>query len=452
MLNTKQTQQSVILFFLFLVMASFIPLQNLKADEFDPDQYLNDPKIRAEVRKINSNTLAKQTFMDNANRFGITNSLLGFINNLGGAQYVKQIEMIQDVPIAKWKSLVGGRSQIVSVRKIVTRNRPVVVTSRLATIGSNVANALGVLSVGIDIADAIKGDDSAKLKAIAGMENLVRGHLISTYGGAGMNIAMASTAILGYALSTFINTTFSEYSEDWWIKYSGYLLEKYPEVIGGENSWYGLSITPNGIEAINGRLYEYWDTQALDDQTQNLQHSSYAQNQYGASFAARYYKDYLHTTLKTKYRLEAEKVEANAFFTAQKRLKELNEFIEDIKALKAAIEAADQLIKIDKITIDPIKVNLTIGQKQTFKVNAINKAGVKEDVSFHALQPSVEFKAERLGTFYMEAKYEGKKAKATIIVYDPEAGDGAKEDVRQEEPEEDEDEEAGDCSNEYIEQ
>ena len=110
-------------------------------------------------------------------------------------------------------------------------------------------------------------------------------------------------------------------------------------------------------------------------------------------------------------------------------------------------------VKIDKITIDPIKINLPIGQSETFKVIATNIAGQKNDVSFHALQPSVEFKAERLGTFYMEAKYEGKKAKATIIVYDPEEGKGRGEDIYQDESEEeDEDDEAGDCSNTYIEQ
>lgn len=463
MLIQNQNQKSILVVLLFILISIIIPFQGLKAaaDDYNPDYYLNIPKIKREILRIESNTLARQTFMDNAGTFGISNNLLGFINNLSGGNYATQIDMIQNVPTQKWKPLLRGSGSIKTVRKIVNSNTRYPVTSRLAVIGSKVTNALGAVAVYADVIDAMNGNNRAKLKALYGTLELVKGHIISTYGGTNMNIAMAGVAFMSYALNKFINTTLSEYEEDWWQKYSGYLLDKYPKIDGGSKSWYKL-VEEEGEEGLNRRLNEYWsnpysddsiisDGDALYDQTKNLQGSEYAKNMYGPSFAARYYIEYVHVPLRNRFIQQAERAEAKAALEFRREWKRLKSFIEDAEDLQAAIEIANELVKIEKLTIDPVKVNLTIGQSQTFEVSAYNKAGQKEDVSVHALQPSVEFEAKRLGTFYMNAEYEGKKAKATIIVYDPEEVNQREDDIFQEESEEDNSDLVGDCSKDYFE-
>ncbi|NHZ86042.1 MAG: hypothetical protein GWP19_09190, partial [Planctomycetia bacterium] len=422
MLNTKYYKYSRILLSLILIANIFIPSQNLRAEDFDPDNYLRNPKINSEVRKLSSNAMARQVFEDNKTSFGVTNDVISFLNNLTGGQYVKQIEIIQNIPTQKWNMNFGGgwgAYEIKNVKKIVSANRSVPVTSRIATVGGNVMNALGVLSVAIDIWDGINGDNAAKLKAIAGTESLVKGYLISEYGGAGMGIAMASTAILGYTINKFYSTVLGSYSGYWWEGYSAYLNKKY-RLVRGRNSW--VNLAKKGNEAgINKRLYEFWDDAEINARdsykTPGIfdKESLYAYNNYRHAFAARYYKDYVHATLKTYFSREAEKVKIKSEIKAEREFKKLQKLIDDVTALQAAIQDAEKLLEIDFITINPQKETIKIGESVMFTVLATNLAGLETNVTDEALD-SKTFTGDEPGEFSVTAQYEGESATANITV------------------------------------
>ena len=148
--------------------------------------------------------------------------------------------MIQNLPTKKWKPLLRGSGNIKTVRKIVSSNTRFPVTARLAVIGSYTTNALALGALSMHISDALTGNKQAQLQVVAGSFDLLKGHLISTYGGTNMNIAMAGVAFLSYALNKFMTTTLNEYNEDWWQKYSDYLLDKYPYMVTGSESWVEL--------------------------------------------------------------------------------------------------------------------------------------------------------------------------------------------------------------------
>ncbi len=232
-----------------LCLMLIAPLSNIKADEYDPNSYLGNSKIIGEVRKLESNMMARKVFEDNKNSFGVTNDILSFINGLSGGQYSTQIQIIQSVPTQKWNMNMGGgwgAYEIKNVKKLVNSNVQVNTTSRIAAAGTNIMYGLGALSIAIDIWDGINGDNGAKLKAIAGTESVVKSYLINTYGRRGMGIAMASTAILGYTINKFYSTVLGSYSGYWWEGYSGYLNAKYRLVKGG-NSW--VNVAKSGGES-----------------------------------------------------------------------------------------------------------------------------------------------------------------------------------------------------------
>jgi len=427
----SNTEKSIILM-LFAALLLY-PSAGFPAAEFNPDLVLQMPGVKGGVQQIKSNSAAKDFFLTHTSAFGLSKTTFDFIDKFSGGSYVKQLEAIMTIPKQKWDMHIGlmGGYRIEQVRDIVNKNRSTPITSRLAPAMTNISNGLQVISIMRDIKAGLDGDDTKKLSAIEGTVNLVQGHLISEYGGKAMGIAMLGPAVIGASLKAFMAEAQSQYSSYWWEAYSAYLNTKYPNLVSGERSWAALSES-EGYAGIRRRLQEFWEAPydnarfygkagiqtapALADRTLQDQ------------FAARYYKDYVHTTLKTYYRLRAERAEAAAYLRAMRAYNSMMAILSEAEAIKAAIAAAEKLMNLDEeisqLTLIPAYSELQIGETVTFKALATMKeSGETRDVTALAAfsgAPGGSFTANSAGDFTVTSTHGGLSAAANIKVREPE--------------------------------
>jgi len=158
--------------------------------------------------------------------------------------------------------------------------------------------------------------------------------------------------------------------------------------------------------------------------------SLYAMDRLGPSFAARYYKDYLHENFLTWAKMNAEREEANAWREAELNARELKKLIEELKILKAAIEVAEQQMNEKTpvtLIIIPDKAALKTGETATFRAMAVMDDKSYTDVtementswstgsgSFTATEQTES------GEHIITVTYMGLEAKATVIVQERE--------------------------------
>jgi len=426
----------------------FFPSAPCSADEFNPDLFLSMPGVKGGVQKIGSNSEAKDFFLANSQAFGVSKTAFDFIDKFSGGSYVKEIDAIMTIPKSKWDMHIGlmGGYRIENVREIVKRNRRMPITSRMSSSMTHISNGLQVISIMSDVVKGYNGDDAAKLSAIEGTVNLVQGHIISNYGGKMMGLAMLGPAVIGASLKAFMAEAQSQYSEYWWQAYSRYLNQKYPRLVTGSNSWAALSES-KGYAGIRQRLYEFWNEPYANAAEYygkaGIQTApALAERTLKDQFAARYYKDYVHRTLKTYYRLKAERAEAAAYLRAKRAWDQLMAILSDAKVIEAAIKAADQLMdedeEISKLTITPASAELDIDESVSFRVFATGReSGEVTNVTAAAAfsgAPKGVFTAVSAGEFTITATYEGISAAANITVTEPEED----KDEEEEEPDLDE--------------
>lgn len=280
--------------------------------------------------------------------FGLTQSLISFISDLADGGYIQEIETIMSIPEQRWNATVGwGRYEIHYARRVVTQYRGVKAYDSMSTKLGNVCKTLAAISIVNDCIRGLQGDDLAKLSALGNTAKLVQGELISQYGTKGLKIAMLSVAFLDYTLTKFISDVHADYEKMWWKAYSNYMNTHYFSPL----EWAQLA-EREGMEAVERRLYEFWNNAKT-----NL--SKYAFNdgplppfysdiagvyleKYSKSFAARYYKENVYTTLKTYFTLEAEKAKANLELEFRRMDKLVAEFVKDMEAFKDLVENAPE--------------------------------------------------------------------------------------------------------------
>jgi len=135
---------------------------------------------------------------------------------------------------------------------------------------------------------------------------------------AGMNAAKLGSAVAGfldYALTSLMVQELTGYEEYWWNAYSAYLNSRYPKMVSGNNSWANLAMRQDKGRAFQARLYEFWATSdvsgdGIETPLERATHyykapkglrrgDALAMAKFQKTFAARYYGDYLKTTLDT---------------------------------------------------------------------------------------------------------------------------------------------------------
>jgi hypothetical protein len=134
---------------------------------------------------------------------------------------------------------------------------------------------------------------------------------------AGMRAAKLGSAVAGfldYALTSLIVQELSGYEEYWWRSYRAYLNKRYPKMVGGGNSWADLAMRDDKGHAFKARLQEFWsDIDGGDGISSALERATHyykapqglrrgdalSMARYRDSFAARYYRDFLKTTIDT---------------------------------------------------------------------------------------------------------------------------------------------------------
>ena len=365
-----------LIFFLYFTFHTSLPAQDL-TEVYE--------RFRPEIEKIRNQEDAKNFIFTHArNEFELTEDIMTFLVALNGGAYTEQIDFLMNVPIQKWNPNIGpggwGAYRIENARILVKKN--------VTTAFHNVSNYASKISEGLkyynlcsSILEAMEGDGGAKLKSIQLAFEIVRDWMLADF--PNFNTAILSAGLISYSLDKFINTTLDEYNEYWWNKYSSYLLNKYPGFI---QDWANPSMQGDIGKFLESRLAEFWDSAEQFEQGAPFmyQHSEYARNQLGPSFASRYYRDYLHQSFLAWAKRNADMEEANAWREADNNARALKELLGEIKMMKAAIEAAGQQLNektpISLIVI-PNKVNLKAGESASFRAIAVFEDQSSTDIT-----------------------------------------------------------------------
>jgi len=382
-------------------------------------------RFRPEIEKIQNDEDGRSFILTHAKEeLELTEDMMSFLVDLNRGAYTKQIDFIMTIPVQKWNPNLGlwGAYELVDVQRVVKKN--------VTTAFNNVSKYINVISKGLkgysllySIIDAYYGDDKAKLKSLYEASELAIAWISSDLPNIGT--AMFSAGLINYALEKFINTTLDEYNEYWWNKYSAYLQENYPSFI---QNWANPSMQGDMVKFLEGRLSEFWDSADQYEQgaPYMYRHSEYAKNMLGASFAARYYRDYLHQSYLAWAKRNAEIEEANAWRMAENNAKALKELLNELKMMKAAIEAAEQQMNEKtpvSLIVIPDKTVLKTGETATFRAMAVmddksytdvttmeNTAWSTGSGSFTATEQTES------GEHIITVTYMGLEAKATVIV------------------------------------
>jgi hypothetical protein len=367
---------TVTCYFIYLMLILFTSLQIQFTHAQDIDQLYQ--RFSADIEKIEAQEQANQFFWTHVkDEFGLTVDLMQFLQDLNGGAFTEQIDFLMKVPKWEWKPLAGN---IENVQRLVSKNQ-FTALNNVTNYADKISKGLKYYSLCSEIVKAYNGDDRAKLKSLHTMFEINRGWLISDF--PNINIAMLAVTVINYALDKFIHTTLAEYNEYWWTQYSHYLLSKYPSFV---NDWAMPSMEGDPVALLERRFSEFWDSAEQFEQNAPVlyRNSLYAKDQFGPSFAARYYRDYLHESFKTWARRNSEQEEANAWREFRNKGRQLNELVDEIKILMAAIKEAELQMK-EKVPVSlvviPNEAKLEIGESVSFKALAVYEDETFSDIT-----------------------------------------------------------------------
>ena len=182
---------------------------------------------------------------------------------------------------------------------------------------------------------ALQGDDAAKLQMVAEMTKYQMDMGIGAIGGRGVTIALIGVFFIDYALNSFIQQAFSLNKEYWWDIYVNYMEDRYPHIVKGRDSWVNLIIREGG-KGVRRRLEEFWDDpwvwQGVYGQGKTLSISKPASaEKYKREFAAEYYRRYLHPTIQTFFRKQAERAYHETLARAENECHQIKRLIAELK-------------------------------------------------------------------------------------------------------------------------
>lgn len=457
--------KSMTTFIVTMIIAGLsLGIADVRAEtEFDPDRMLSNKSFASELKKVDSAAAAEATLEKHANTaFGNVKTLFDFAAALAGGDYTEQIEKIMDVPVQQWNHSRGwgGSYDIVNVKKIVQQNRT---SSLFGSVKSNMghlATALGAYAVMKDVYAGYNGNDAARLKAIKGTYDLVSAYWAAELGMESLGTAMMGVGVISYALGAFEAEAKLQYGDYWWNAYSQYLDGRYPNQVSGRDNWADLART-QGEEGLMDRLEEFWDN-PYDNAVQYYGQSritaapDLAVETLSDKFAAQYYRERVHPTLKTYFTNEAEKAEARAYIEAKNSWNLIMARLRDLEQLRLAVLDAEDATgeeEIRTMSIRPgaktIKVGDTIGFTTWFVGDDGKQENVTSRTAFSGAASGRSFSATTVGTFTVTATCEGLATAAKITV---EKADKEDEEEIDETIEEIKDEETEDevCTGEEI--
>ena len=185
--------------------------------------------------------------------------------------------------------------------------------------------------------------------------------IATTLSRAGMRAAslgVAVTGFLDYALTSLMDKELSGYEEYWWNAYSAYLNSRYPKLVSGKNSWAKLAMRNDNGRAFQARLYEFWaNTDVSGDGIETVlerathyykaprglrRGDALALTKFQKSFAARFYGDYLKTTMDTYLQRQASKEKDAVTEKFEVAATALCSYLNDLENLAADVQKLKQ--------------------------------------------------------------------------------------------------------------
>ena len=324
-------------------------------------------KFEKELQAMQKSQTAKTSLYNHLGKsFGMTKNMFGFINDLSSGHYTAETLFVLDKKNHKFfgpdftKRFAPFEKQLIGIKA----KQP---TYDINKGLGHISNALTIFNIGGHIINALSGDNSAKLNAVTASANAQMGWMAGKYGTRSLSIAMAGVSFLDYALNEFISAQYEQYSVYWWQAYSRYLNRHYKKVVTGPNSWAAL-IEKGGHAAVEVRLYEFWNDPLVNAATEYRDPSPFQRNALAAAtfkkpFAARYYKEYLHPTLRTYFQKKALEAKNEALDKAEAEMDRLQEFITGMRGVQVFIEDAGRVMKGKQPKIEQLVVSAEKGGK-----------------------------------------------------------------------------------------
>lgn len=312
----------------------------LAAPRCDPELLLD--RFQSELKQQDWNNAQKESFALNVlQASGHAKNLFDFIDAASGGSYSVEARRIIDGKILQTTVLPGGVSRDRVERLLITVSERRPITERLAEPAGKLGSSLAAWQLGMDLVNAIQGDDGAKLKLVKAAYDRQFNVLTAMAETRYLRLAMSGVAVLDYLLTDFMQSTLEKYDEYWWRHYVAYHEREHKVIVGGPLSWAGI-LQSGGHAAVEKRLNSFWEStlaNSADNRTKLIEWrndaSAFSRLQKG--FAARYYRDYLHASFKTYFERQARDASYEAFEQAIAMCKELD-------ATAAAMQAARDVL------------------------------------------------------------------------------------------------------------
>jgi|GEM_PF-2375554 len=308
---------------------------------------------RGEIVKLNGEEAMKSYLLTHLlGSYRDAGDLMEFTDALTSGVYTKEVsyilkEKILETRIDAQTLKSTDRLKIHLARIRQAQPLTVNINEAMRKIGYGVTAA----TLATQVYRAFLGDDAAKREAMATAFSAELDWIVSKVGSTTLSVSMGAVHFLDYTLRKFSTAQYEQYNEFWWNAYSTYYNQKYKAIVTGSGSWASLAEV-SGSQAFETRLNEFWENPlenaALYYKTPSpFQRDALAAAQFRKPFAARYYNDFLKTTLDTYFRrkVEAEK-EAN-LKAAEVEYEKLATFIEDMRVLRKLVAEARKKTKDD---------------------------------------------------------------------------------------------------------
>lgn len=273
--------------------------------------------------------------------YGNVSALVGFIDSLAGGSYPAASDALVQEKLLRQYLAGASPAQARRLSSLISDIRAgEPLTANINRQMTRLGNILTAYTLASDIVQALSGQDEARIKALATAINTRIGMLANQIGTTSLSVAMGGVAFIDYALKTFITAQAEQYHDFWWQAYTAYLNARYPKLVTGPGSWAALLAVQDG--GIQNRLHEFWDAPLENAalyyrRPGPFQRDSLATATFREKFAARYYRDYLETTLTTYTARKAEAARSELMASAETTLNGLGRLMGDIQALKTAV-------------------------------------------------------------------------------------------------------------------
>ena len=402
-------------------------------------------KFKKELQVIDTKSEAGGVFKAHASEwFGISKDVFGFVNDLSGGTYAKEIKYLVELPNWKYNFVDPWSLKVIRMKDYMTVTGAVqtdYLHAKISSAAGYVGMGLTVYSLASDIYKGLEGDDKAKISAIKSSYSLGQGLLFGGFkpvglegiGWSSLSVAMFGVAFLDYSLNKFITAAWKEYEEAWYRTYEYYLNKTY----GGTRKmkeWVDLAEQEDGGRKIEKRLFGFWNRVDILDYLHESQQEAGATHRVITSdavirtdqkahkaFAARYWKENFHQAFKGHVKHQAELAKIRAELKAKEELAKLKALLADLHRLKKEIEWAREQMekKAASLKVVPENTTVDIGEKVTFdaiaKYTDGKEANVTDSASWTGGEKNVFF-ATNEGFYTVTATFRGFTGKANVTV------------------------------------